>query len=340
MKHGLFYHDRRSFLRSIAVLAGGAMLAPTVRALPALAAANMQRVTEQRLMLGTIVGITALTDSSTRGEEAMGRTYVEVERLASILSRFDPQSALYCLNDTGRLSGAPQELLDVVRHGRELHSQSSGRFDVTIAPVVNLLERTHGKPSPAELREVLALVDANRMTLSGSNLAFAATGMGATLDGIAKGYIADCAAGVLKNSGIEHFMVDAGGDIRVQGSADGQGRPWRIAIEDPEKQGKYPDVITMNSGAVATSGGYEVFYDRNRKSTHLVNPDNGSSPQYVKSVSVQAPTVMQADGLATTLSLMHPREALELIKTMPGHACLLVTSSGAQLASPAWGRIG
>lgn len=71
MKHGLFYHDRRSFLRSIAVLAGGTMLAPTVRALPALAAANMQRVTEQRLMLGTIVGITALTDSSTRGEEAI-----------------------------------------------------------------------------------------------------------------------------------------------------------------------------------------------------------------------------------------------------------------------------
>lgn len=179
---------------------------------------------------------------------------------------------------------------------------------------------------------MLALVDANLEDLQlGSNLAFAATGMGATLDGIAKGCTRP-RAGVLKNSGIEYFMVDAGGDIQQGSPTDRDGS--RIAIEDPEKQGKYPDVITMNSGAVATSGGYEVFYDRNRKSTHLVNPDNGSSP-HVKSVSVQAPTVMQADGLATTLSLMHPREALELTGKLPGQPLFVVTSSGAQLASPA-----
>ena len=56
-----------------------------------------------------------------------------------------------------------------------------------------------------------------------------------------------------------------------------------------------------------------------------------------RSVSVKAPTVKEADGLATALSLMHPREALRLTESLPGHDCLLVTSTGARLTSPNWG---
>ncbi|HCF05465.1 MAG TPA: hypothetical protein DEU72_04365 [Desulfomicrobiaceae bacterium] len=56
----------------------------------------------------------------------------------------------------------------------------------------------------------------------------------------------------------------------------------------------------------------------------------------MRSVSVVAPTVMQADGLATALSLMPPREALRLAASLPGCACFLVTASGGHLASPGW----
>lgn len=339
MKHGESIFDRRTFLKSLSVLTAGAVLAPTVRVLPALAASTMRRVDEKRILLGTIVGITVIAASTAQGEDAMGRAYAEVERLSAIMSRFDTRSALFTLNDTGRLDGAPGELLDVVRHGQVLHRQSGGRFDVTIAPVVNLLERSKGAPDQGELRDALTLVDASRMRQRGSDLRFDAAGMSATLDGIAKGYIADCAAEALRRAGIEHFMVDAGGDICVNGFSDGVDRPWHIAIEDPEKQGDYPAILKMRGGAVATSGGYEVFFNPAQTSHHLVNPENGASPQYVKSVSVQAPTVMQADGLATALSLMHPREALQLTGSLPGHACLLVASSGARLTSPSWNNV-
>ena len=339
MKHGLPFHDRRTFLKSLSVLAAGAVLAPTVRVLPALASSPLRRAEEQRMLMGTIVGITVLADSTLRAGEAIGRAYADVERLSAIMSRFDARSALFTLNDVGRLDGAPQELLEVVRHGQALHQQSRGRFDMTIAPVVNLLARAHGKPDQAELREALSLVNASKLRLNGADLRFDSTGMVATLDGVAKGYIADRAAETLRREGVEHFMVDAGGDIRVQGSSNGLERPWHVAIEDPDKQGAYPSVLRMHGGAVATSGGYEVFFDPKRTSHHLVDPATGASPQYVKSVSVQAPTVMEADGLATALSLMHPREALNLTASLPGHACLLVTSSGARLASSNWGAV-
>jgi thiamine biosynthesis lipoprotein len=337
MKHGNHTQDRRDFLKKMAVLAGGAALAPALRVIPAFAASSLAASTEQRMLMGTIVGLTVMTPTKAQGEEAIGLAFEEINRLIGIFSRFDSGTALSALNSNGRLSGSPQELLQVLEHGSALHKQSGGRFDMTIAPVVNLMERTNGRPDPKDLSDALALVDSSRLSRHGRDITFNASGMEATLDGIAKGFIADSASEILKTAGVSHFMVDAGGDIRVQGSPKGDGRPWRIAIEDPDKNGDYPSIIEMRSGAVATSGGYEVYFDKSRKSTHLINPETGASPQYIKSVSVQAPTVMQADGLATALSIMSPREALRLTSSLPDHSCLLVTSTGARLASSNWG---
>jgi len=337
MKHGNHTQDRRDFLKKMAVIAGGAALAPALRVIPAMAASGLAVTTEKRMLMGTIVGLTVMTPSKAQGQEAIGLAFEEVNRLIGIFSRFESGTALSVLNSSGRLSGSPQELLQVLEHGSALHKQSGGRFDMTIAPVVNLMERTNGRPDSKELKNALALVDSRRLSRQGRDLKFTVSGMEATLDGIAKGFIADKASDTLKNAGVSHFMVDAGGDIRVQGSPKGDGRPWRIAIEDPDKNGDYPSVIEMRSGAVATSGGYEVYFDQSRKSTHLINPETGASPQYIKSVSVQAPTVMQADGLATALSIMSPREALRLTSSLPGHSCLLVTSTGARLSSANWG---
>lgn len=336
MKHVNHVHDRRAFLKTLGVLAAGTAVAPVLKVLPALAAETMSKAYEQRMLMGTFVGMTVLAPSRHLGEEAIGRAFEEVQRQIAIFNRFDSSTPLSTLNRDGRLSGAPRELLDVVDFSAALHRRSGTRFDVTVAPLVNLLERTHGRPDAAELQDVLALVDGDKLTRCGSTLRLGATGMSVTLDGVAKGFIADSAAESLTSQGVENFLVDAGGDIRAQSSPEGRHRPWRVAIEDPDKGGDYPSIITMRSGAVATSGGYEVFFDPKKKSHHLVSPSNGASPQYIRSVSVQAPTVMQADGLATALSLMSPREALRLTESLPGHACLLVTSSGVRLFSSNW----
>lgn len=337
MKHGTHTQDRRVFLKSLAILAGSATLAPVIRVLPAMASSSLIQTSEQRILMGTFVNMTVLAPSRALGEEAVGRAFEEVGRQIAIFDRFDSSTALSELNRSGRLSAAPRELLDVVDFSAGLSRESAGRFDITIAPVVSLMERTHGKPDAKDLREALNLVRASDLRRSGNDLRFSASGMAATLDGVAKGFIADRAAEVLKSQGVENFLVDAGGDIRAQGSPEGGTRPWRVAIEDPDKNGDYPSIISMRSGAVATSGGYEVFFDPKKKSHHLVNPSSGASPQYVRSVSVQAPTVMQADGLATALSLMSPQEAMRLTASLPGHSCLLVTSTGARLTSPNWG---
>lgn len=338
MKHGntTTHNDRRAFLRATALLAGGVALSPLMRVLPAHAAVGYVKSTEQRMLMGTVVSMTILAPSAQHGQDAMGAAYDEINRLISIFNRFDAVTPLAVLNAEGKLPGAPAELVQVMQHGQGLSLHTQGRFDATVAPVVALLEKTKGKPSVADFQAALDLVDARRIDVNDSSIRFTASGMAATLDGIAKGYIADCAANALSVCGVEHFLIDAGGDIRAQGSSSGTGKPWRVAIEDPHKAGNYPGIIEMTRGAVATSGGYEIFFNPERTANHLINPRTGLSPQYIKSVSVTAPSVMQADGLATALSLMPPREALAIVNALPGHACLLVTSTGATLASRYW----
>ncbi len=101
--------------------------------------------------------------------------------------------------------------------------------------------------------------------------------------------------------------------------------------------GRHPDVISLKIGAVATSGSYEVYFDRSRVHHHIVTPGTGRSPQTAVSVSILAPTAMEADALATAVMVMGPRPGLAFVDSLPGRECLIITATGAQLSSRHWG---
>ena len=75
--------------------------------------------------------------------------------------------------------------------------------------------------------------------------------------------------------------------------------------------------LSLSGKATATSGSYEIYYDASRRHHHLINPVSGFSPA-VGSVSVVAGTAMEADILATALSILPPSDALKLVQGLPG----------------------
>ena len=159
--------------------------------------------------------------------------------------------------------------------------------------------------------------------------------MGITLDGIAKGYIVDRASEILTRNGISNHLINAGGDIRTSGSAV-KGKPWTIAVQDPAKKKEYPDVITMMSGAIATSGNYEIFYDNEKMFHHIIDSRTGHSPELSASVTVQASSVMDADALSTSVFVMQPAQGVNFIDSQQGCECFVVESSGATHKSLGW----
>lgn len=312
---------------------------------------------QERPAMGTRAAIAVRTDGPARAEEAIGLAFDEMDRLTSLLNRYDPASALAVLNDRGRLPDAPPELTAVVDRALETASRSGGAFDPSVAPLVDLFgggeprvppsllavggERRPGPrptrppPDAADLRAALALVGAGRIRRSGRAISLDRAGMRLTLDGIAKGWIVDAMAAVLEAFGIRDYLVDAGGDIRAGGSPDGL-RPWRIGVRDPDGNESLPDVIGLREGAVATSGSYEQFYDPERARHHIVAAALGGSPSDAESVTVVAPDAATADALATAVFVLGPRRGLALVETAAGCACLVLAPDGARHASSAW----
>jgi thiamine biosynthesis lipoprotein len=96
-------------------------------------------------------------------------------------------------------------------------------------------------------------------------------------------------------------------------------------------------VIHLRNGAVATSGSYEIAFDRHRVHHHIVDPRTALSPGLCSSATVTAGTVMQADALATAAFVLPPRAGFELIDALPGAEALLITDNGTALPTRRWG---
>jgi thiamine biosynthesis lipoprotein len=292
--------------------------------------------------MGTLVAVTALHDSVDRVQEAAGRAFQELDRVVDLLNRYDPDSALFHLNREGAIHGPPPELAAVVSGSLRFSEMSGGAFDPTVQPLVDLLRRRvgggkapNGIEPDAEIRDTLSLVDARGVNQTPRAIRFSRDGMGITLDGIAKGYVVDLMAEVLGRHGLQDFLINAGGDIRSSGHRE-DGEAWRVAVQDPRKGGDFPDVIGLTNGSVATSGSYEIYFDRERTHHHIVSGRTGSSPHFSESVSVIAPTTMAADALATSVFVMEPTRGVAFIDSIPQCACLIVDREGRQHRSARW----
>lgn len=339
-KHSRHTMDRRNFLKISGILGLGVASSALLPISESVAFnRKLYKVTDAKMGMGTFVSITALHPSKIQAQEVIGMAFEEMDRLTELLNRYQSGSPIGALNKEGMLLDVPAEVAEVVARSLYFHELSHGAFDITVQPLVDLYKKdftAHGRaPSEAELDRVLDLVDSRAMSFDGKSIRFKKEGMGITLDGIAKGYIIDQAAEVIKAAGIQHALINAGGDIRATGGKK-DGMPWKVGIQNPDKEGPYVDMVKMANGAVATSGNYEVYFDKEKLFHHIVNPTTGVSPRQTSSVSVMASNVMDADALSTSAFVLEPEAAKRFIDGLPGTECLILGNKKNRVISKGW----
>ena len=289
--------------------------------------------------MATFVAVTVEDRSPARAEEAIGRAFEEMARVAALLTRFSAGSALGVLNADGRLRDPPPELRMVLARGLELHRASAGAFDPTVAPLVDLYQlhfAAHGgPPGEPELRDVQQIVGLPHLRLAERSLGFDRAGMSLTLDGIAKGFVVDRMVETIAATGVRHALVNAGGDIRALGSR-ASGAPWRVGVQDPRRPEALVEVVALADAAVATSGDYVRFHDVERQHHHTVVPASGRSPVELTSVSVRAARALDADALATAAFVLGAEAGCRLVEGHRQAECLLLARDGSRRASTRW----
>lgn len=323
---------RRFLLKGLAAAAAAAALS---RPAPA-PAQGSSPMTETRLMMGTFVTISIAGTSPMLAADASGQAFARMAELENTLTRFDSASPLGQLNAAGVLHDAPAALLNVTAASARMYGLTSGAFDPTVLPLLELLEKNTGTSlSSQDTAEAAELVGMNHVRMEGRSIRLTRSGMKMSLDGIAKGYIADEGARVLRAAGVKNFLINAGGDLVARGHREG--RPWRVAVENPEKyHGKteYLATRTLTDEALATSGIYENILDKEGVRHHLLNPATGRCAT-LPGASAVAPSAMKADALATALCVLS--RPVDFVEKLPQAACLICLPQGHIRRSSRWG---
>ena len=240
---------------------------------------------------------------------------MSLHRADSELTRFNRAQGDVALSD---------DLWRVVAAGQEVAAATDGAFDMTVAPLV---VRWGFGPAPRsavpqaeEIRTIRARIGHPALQLDGARRIATKRRADLELDlgGIAKGYGVDLAARALDAAGAEHYMVEAGGEVRTRG-VNAQGQPWRIGIEQPDAMPQRARLVVPLSGrAMATSGDYRNFFEANgRRYSHEIDPRTGAPIDHrLCSVTVVAEDCMRADALATALLVLGPDRGVRLAESL------------------------
>ncbi|MGE5339554.1 MAG: FAD:protein FMN transferase [Gemmatimonadota bacterium] len=243
--------------------------------------------------------------------EAVHAAFDRVNRGMS-LYRADSELARFNRQQADTAFAMSSEMFDVFAAAMSVSELTGGAFDVTVAPLVASWgfgpDRRQAIPSPDALRAQRAAVDFRALRLDAAERTVTKSRLPLTADlnGIAKGYGVDLAARALEVRGIDNYLVEAGGEVRARG-VNADGRPWQIGIEQPDSVPQRARYISpVVNGAVATSGDYRIFIERDgRRYCHEIDPVRGTPIEHgLASVSVVASDCVRADALATALIVL------------------------------------
>ena len=291
--------------------------------------------------MGTNYHITVLENSAakTSQQDLQQAVDQQLQLINQQMSTYIDDSELSELNRVlvDEWTPVSPNLFDVLMLSLELGWISNGALDISVGPIVDLWGFGPGPvtassqiPSDADIAECLTRVDfqALEFDLEKSRVR-KRKAISMDLSAIAKGFAVDKLVDLLNYAGYTDFMVEVGGELRLQGLSP-RGTPWRIAIEQPDSAtlGQPHKAIAVSNVAVATSGDYRNYFEHEGKRySHTINPKTGYPISHnLASVTVIADTAAYADGLATAINVMGPELGFELAQKQSFAVYLLVKS--------------
>jgi FAD:protein FMN transferase len=261
----------------------------------------------------------------------------EARRLEAVFSLYQDDSSLCELNRRGVLVAPPAALFDILALSDKFWHLTGGTFDPTVQPLWQcyadyfaMKDSTSTGPSARKRKEALELVGWEKVRFDHDKVAFGRRGMGLTLNGIAQGYITDRVIELLRTAGIESCLVDMG-EIRGLGSHP-DGRPWKVAPENPSGEVEEGRSITLVNKAVATSSATGFRFDEQGRSNHLFDPSTGLCANPARNLTVIAPTATTADALSTAFALMDEARMKSVLSRSGGAQAYITTENGTRMA--------
>lgn len=269
--------------------------------------------------MGSPCEIQIYCDENVRAQHIANLVIEEAVRIETKYSRYREDSVLSHINrvaSKGGTTAIDEETSALLNYADTCYEQSGGLFDISSGILREAWDFKSKKiPSPATIKKLLSRIGWNKIKFSSKTIEFTISGMQLDFGGIGKEYAVDRAAAICRQQGIEHGLIDMGGDIRVIGP-HADGRPWSVGIRHPRRTASLMASIEVYSGAIASSGDYERCIVLNGKRfSHIMNPKTGWPVQGMASVTVVAEQCVVA-GSACTITMLMEKKGKKWIKNL------------------------
>lgn len=272
---------------------------------------------------GTTYHITYEDKQSISYSVEINRLFQEID---SSMSIYRKNSIISGVNSNNPAAVPDDYFLNVIYRSREISKETSGAFDITVGPLVNAWGFGYSdrmKINPKVVDSLLGFVGYELITAEHGLLIKADPRIQLDVNAIAKGYTVDLVSDLLESKGIENYMVEIGGEVRVKGY-NPKGEFWRIGVDKPIDDPAASDrqlqaILNLTDIAMATSGNYRRFYvEDGMKYSHTIDPQTGYPVDHnLLSATVFTDSCMDADAYATAFMVMGLEKSIEFARKHP-----------------------
>ena len=255
------------------------------------------------------------------------------------MSTYRSNSIISKVNQSQNPVKVDSHFIEVFKKSKDIWKLSNGYFDPTAGSIVNLYGMGPNNKLQSinkyKIDSVMQYVGLDKVYLNQQNF-IVKTDENVYIDfnAIAKGYSVDLVKDLLININSNNFLIEVGGELITMGVNE-KNKKWKVAIQNPVDLNSYYSEITLDGMSLATSGNYRKFRidsETGVRYAHIVNPINGQSmSNNILSASVIANSCIEADAWATSLMLMDPMEAIEIINNIADIEVLILTAINDQI---------
>lgn len=295
------------------------------------------------ILMGGRFDFTLVASSEEEAQRYIDTVIAEVARIENLISDWKHDSQV---SDVNRNAGirpvkVDREVFELTQRAIYFSRITNGAFDISFAAMERIWKFDGSMdtlPSPGQVKASVAKVGYKNIILdsAASTIFLKLPGMKIGFGALGEGYAADRCREMMLAKGIRAGIVNATGDMSTWGKQP-NGNKWKIGIANPKETGELLAVITVQHGAVTTSGSYEKYAEINGvRYSHIINPSTGYPATGLTSVTVTGPGAETANALSTSIMVLGEKEGLKLLKKFRGYSCILITDKGKIRKSKNW----
>lgn len=290
--------------------------------------------------MGTFWRVSVIGVDEAKAQALRAKVQAQLDADDRLLSTWKNDSALMRFNHAADTRPWPvsEAMADIVTLSLRIGAKTHGAMDITVGPLVNLWGFGPDK-QPVATPDAQAIAAAKARTglqhlqvINQSGRQFLQKDIPdlfVDLSTVGEGYAADHLARLMEQEGISRYLVSVGGALVSRGM-NGEGKPWRVAIQKPtDQENAVQAIVDINGHGISTSGSYRNYYELDGKRiSHVIDPQTGQPITHkLVSVTVIAPTALEADGWDTGLMVLGPEKAQQVVREQ-GLAVYMIVKEG------------